>query len=205
MIIISHYITQKFGESTLSKSARGSAGKNQNRPASTKAPVDGLSSSAGATQEDLATSFAAGLYQSSPPEDLSNDSRRVWGVVDDALRTSEVIASVSSNVAAMEKCFHLAADNGRAYLSPTDGGVGLYRLFEEFDVIPAYISKKELKALFNLIIRAQTFQAGKQMKGPNGKDVISFVSFLKLLVMTCLHCLAKTSAFNSLYPTVKVI
>jgi hypothetical protein len=158
-----------------------------------------------ATLEGLVTSFAAGLCQTRPPEDLSDDSRRLWSAANDALRSPEVVSAVSGNIAGMEQCFLLAADSGRAYLSATDHGAGLYKLFEEFDVIPGYLSKKELKALFNLIVRAQTFHSGKQVKGPNGKDVISFVSFLKLLVMTCLHCLSKTSSFNSLYPTVKVM
>ena len=199
---------QRFGESTLNTKVRSAS----NAPA-LKPPSQEKNSGSGevssstyisATQHDLVQSFGVGLIQSNPPEDLSNESRRIWGVTDDALRSNDVVTIMSSNAAGMEKCFHLAADKGNAYLSPTEYGVGLYRIFEEFDVVPAYLTKKELKALFNLVVRAQTFQAGKQIKGPNGKDVITFVSFLKLLVMTCMHCLAKTSAFNSLYPTVKV-
>jgi len=171
----------------------------------------GGNQSAGGRQEghpssnhvELVSSFAAGLYQSTPPEDLSNENRRAWSVTDDALRSTEVINTISSNIAGMEKCFHLAADKGVAFLSPTDNGAGLYKLFEEFDVIPAYLSKKELKGLNNLIIRAQSLQFGKQLIGSNGKGAISLTSFLKLLVLTALHGLAKTSAFNSLYPTVK--
>jgi hypothetical protein len=147
------------------------------------------------------------LCQSAPGEDLSNDSRRIWGVANHALRSNEVVSMVSSNIAGMETCFKLAAGgNDGACLSPSEGGVGLYHIFEEFDVIPSYLSKKELKALFNLVVRAQTFESAsaQHMKGSNGKDVITFISFLKLLVMTSLYCLSKTSAFNSLYPTVKV-
>ena len=161
-------------------------------------------SSSSASHSDLVTSLGAGLNQTSAPDDLSNENRRVWGITDDALRSADVLTTISSNVAGMEKCFHLAADRDIAFLSPTDNGVGLYKLFEEFDVIPAYISKKELKGLFGLVIRAHAFETGKRLIGQNGKDAISFTSFLKLLVMSALHCLSKTSSFNSLYPTVKV-
>jgi hypothetical protein len=40
-------------------------------------------------------------------------------------------------------------------VSETGHSSGLYKLFEEFDVIPAYMNKKELKILFELISTSQ--------------------------------------------------
>jgi hypothetical protein len=66
---------------------------------------------------------------------------------------------LATNVIAIQSSFSLAAEPPNHRLafpvSETGNSAGLYRLFEEFDVVPAYLSKKELKNLLDLAFRFQ--------------------------------------------------
>ena len=42
-----------------------------------------------------------------------------------------------------------------AFYSASERGAGLARLFEEFDVIPTYLSRKELKSIAQLVLASQ--------------------------------------------------
>jgi hypothetical protein len=87
------------------------------------------------------------------------------------------------------------------------------------------MTKKELKLLFDLIIRSQVseplslsilllflfFTCSQSHSGPppasfissQGKEGIEFIYFLKLAVLVSIHCLSKTPSFSSLYSTPK--
>lgn len=194
-------MTKKFGQSSLGKISRSASSHppGQNKSTSSSQLSQSQSRSR-VTQDGFVKSFSAGLLSSSPPDDLSNEVRRAWIVTNDALPTSEVINVMVGNVAGMEKCFQLVCENDLAPLSHTELSVGLFKLFEEFDVIPAYLSKKDLKSLLQLCLRSQSMEAGTLLENKNS---LSFVTFMKLLVMSCLYCLSKTSTLNSLYPTIK--
>eukprot|EP00602_Paraphysomonas_sp_CaronLab_P008689 CAMPEP_0185036454 /NCGR_PEP_ID=MMETSP1103-20130426/29487_1 /TAXON_ID=36769 /ORGANISM="Paraphysomonas bandaiensis, Strain Caron Lab Isolate" /LENGTH=592 /DNA_ID=CAMNT_0027573995 /DNA_START=456 /DNA_END=2234 /DNA_ORIENTATION=+ len=157
---------------------------------------------------DLLDALEAGLLIS-PPENLSNEFRRLWSVTHGALTSKEIANLIATNAVALQNSFNIAAEPPSyrlAFLSSQSGNcAGLYRLMEEFDVIPTYMSKKELKSLFLLIVKAQE-KSGVPLASflsSKGKEGITYVNFLKLLVMIAIHCLSKTSAFNSLYTTVK--
>ena len=79
---------------------------------------------------------------------------------------------------------------------------GAFRLLEEYDVIPAYISKKEAKAAFLTLLTSQR-NAGAYSLGAGGGNGLDFVSFIKFMVLVAVLSLSKTSSFSALYSTVE--
>jgi hypothetical protein len=83
--------------------------------------------------------------------------------------------------------------------SPMNGikviGSIIYKLFEHFDVIPAYITRKELKLAYQIVVQSQI------SSGSNSpQNYLDFVGFIRLLVATSVYALSKTSAYANMYP-----
>lgn len=157
---------------------------------------------------DLMDNLSSGLF-SPPPDDLPSELRRLWSVTHESLHSREIVNLLATNVIAIQSSFSLAAEPPTYRLgflvSETGNSAGLYRLFEEFDVVPAYLTKKELKNLYDLTLRFQALSGAPpaSLISSQGKEGIELLSFMKLLLMTALFCLSKTQAFNSLYATPK--
>jgi len=83
--------------------------------------------------------------------------------------------------------------------SPVNGvkviGSIIYKLFEQFDVVPGYLSKKEIKLVYQIISQSQ------MSSGSNSpQNLLDFIGFVRLLVAISVYALSKTAAFQSKYP-----
>lgn len=75
-------------------------------------------------------------------------------------------------------------------------GRGVYKILEEFDVLPSYCSKKDVKTIFGLVINAE-------MPASSARGYMNFQTFVKLLVTLAVFCLSNPP-FSTLYQTSKV-
>ena len=71
-------------------------------------------------------------------------------------------------------------------------------MLEDFDVLPNYCTRKDVKILYQLIATSQPQLADGSALG------LDFLTYVRLLVMLVMYALAKTPAFSSLYGTPKV-
>ena len=62
-------------------------------------------------------------------------------------------------------------------------------------MIPQYISRKELKLAYQVIVQSQI---SSDSSAP--KNLLDFIGFVRLLVATSVYALSKTSAYVALYP-----
>ena len=86
--------------------------------------------------------------------------------------------------------------------SPIEGvkyiGSIVNKLFEEFDVIPSYMSRKELKLIYQVIVKSHASPSTQ-----NSANMLDFIGFVRLLVSAAVYALSKTSAYVTLYPEVE--
>jgi len=75
---------------------------------------------------------------------------------------------------------------------------GFYRLLEEYDITPAYISKKDVKLAFMIILASQR-NARSPASLVGGGSGLDFANFIKLMVLIAVISLSTASSFSSLY------
>jgi hypothetical protein len=197
---------------------KAKASSSANQPASSnqetsKSANDGLadaislvSSSGVLSKPDIdavISSFTSGMSGSIPPG--SGDEERVmWEYTDRALLSSDVVTRLVSSLPMLKSSFELMSTivEGTAILKLTNASnsSGAFRLLEEFDVVPTYLSMREVKKAFSLILAAQrNAKAASSLAG--GGTGIDFIHYIKFLVMLAVYGLSKTTAFVALYKT----
>lgn len=108
----------------------------------------------------MVNSLGDGLL-GSPSSTASNDEKLLWDMAHQALVSSEVLQLLVQEFSPLKSTFDLLANivEGIQVMKLTNSSSGgIYRLLEEFDVIPSYLSMKEAKLAFSLIISVQVFK-----------------------------------------------
>ena len=154
---------------------------------------------------DVLAGLRAGLCGPAPPT-MGAEEAEMWDMCNSALLAPEVASLLASNLGALKLSYDLFAE-------PVDGDVqclklinsssgGAYRLLEEYDVIPAYMSRKDFKAAFLLVLTSQrnVESSRNQHTHHSGLD---FVNYVKLLVLVAAASLSKTSSFSVQYASME--
>lgn len=153
--------------------------------------------------DTVVSSFTSGLSGSIPPGS-GDDERLMWENTDRALLSIEIVARLISSLPTLKLSFDLMSTvtEGTAVLKLTNASnsSGAFRLLEEFDVVPTYLSMREVKKAFSLILAAQR-NARTPSSLAGGGTGIDFAHFVKFLVMLSVYGLSKTTAFLALYKT----
>jgi hypothetical protein len=171
----------------------------------------------------VASNIRMGLVGPQPPT-LVADEVAMWGTVHRALTMPDVVNQLVPHLQNLKDCFDWVAEDieGTKIVKLTNpNGGGAARLLEAYDIIPAYLSKKEAKMAFFVILSSQvqfvidricdhsSFAYTMQRNAGNvptaaGSVGLEFSSFVKLLLLICIHSLSKASTFSSLYSTTEV-
>ena len=169
----------------------------------------------------LSVLSVSGLHGSySPPSTESalgrSEERRIWQATSSAMQTSkELQLLLSGSLATVEQCFNIYAAPAPAgsgnciRLSASSAPGGVYKLLEDFSVSPAYLNKKEAKALFALALASQkasrsAFYVATRAAVEGTVTVLDLTGFVIFIVLASCFALGRTAAFNSLYPTLEV-
>lgn len=142
-------------------------------------------------------SMAQGIVGQAPQRS-TDEERRLLMVADEALRNKEVIHLLGNAADILNQAFRLFFDVQEEGIALQHGkwGRGIYKLLEEFDILPSYCSKKDVKTIFALVIYAE-------MPASSARGYMNFHSFVKLLVTLAVFCLSNPP-FSALYQTSKV-
>lgn len=105
-------------------------------------------------------SLRAGLGNSHAPVNTSADEQRVWDAVHRSFLNQDVINMLINHTDVLKGLFDLFSDclEGVHIIKMTTssaGTGGVYRLLEHYDVIPALVTKIEVKTLFSLVAHSQ--------------------------------------------------
>jgi hypothetical protein len=152
----------------------------------------------------VAANIRMGLVGPQPPT-LTSEEVAMWGTVHRALTMPEVVNQVVPHLQCLKGSFDWVSEEiegSRVVRLTNSAGGGMARLLESYDIIPAYLTKKEAKMAFFVILSSQR-NAGN-VPAAAGSVGLEFSSFVKLLLLVCIHSLSKTSTFSSLYSTTEV-
>ena len=125
-------------------------------------------------------------------ESTNSSEKTVWRITAEALQNDKVVALLVANAVPLYKVFESCAapvDNVKAV------GSVVYKLLEEYDVLPQYITRKELKLIYQVINQSQI---NSQSSAP--PNLLDFPGLVRLLVACAVYALSKTSAYVALYP-----
>jgi hypothetical protein len=145
----------------------------------------------------FADSLAQGIVGQAPQRS-TDEERRLLMVADEALRNKDVTRLLANSAENLNKVFRFFFDVQEEGLALQHGkwGRGVYKMLEEFDVLPSYCSKKDAKTIFNLVIYAE-------MPASSARGYMNFHTFVKLMVTLAVFCLSNPP-FSTLYQTSKV-
>jgi hypothetical protein len=141
-----------------------------------------------------------GLVDPQPPT-LSKEERNMWEQGNSALTNMNVIEILSAQLANIKLPFDCLSEliEGVQVIKLTNSSSGgFYRLLEEYDIIPAYISKKDVKLAFMIILSSQR-NARSPASVVGGGSGLDFSNFVKLMVLIAVVSLSTASSFSSLY------
>lgn len=163
-------------------------------------PIGSFPFNANAVLRDL----QMGMVGLQPPT-LSTEERNMWEQTNTALNNSEVISLLASSLADIKLPYDCLSEvvDGIQILKLTNQQLGgAFRLLEEYDIIPPYMSKKDVKSAFMLILCSQrnSTSLASNVAGGSGLD---FPNFIKLMVLIAVVSLSKTSSFSSMYETLE--
>jgi hypothetical protein len=135
------------------------------------------------------------------PPTLSAEERNMWEQTNIALDNNDVISLLASSLTDIKLPYDCLSEvvDGVQILKLTNQQLGgTFRLLEEYDIIPPYMSKKDAKAAFMLILCSQrnSTSLASNVAGGSGLD---FPNFIKLMVLIAVVSLSKTSSFSSMY------
>ena len=125
-------------------------------------------------------------------ESTNASEKTVLRITAEALQNDKVVALLVANAVPLYKVFESCAapvDNVKAV------GSIVYKLMEEYDVLPQYITRKELKLVYQVINQSQI--SSESSAPPN---LLDFPGLVRLLVACAVYALSKTSAYVALYP-----
>jgi len=141
-----------------------------------------------------------GLIDPQPPT-LSKEERNMWEQANSALTNMNVIEILSAHLGTIKFPFDCLSEliEGVQVIKLTNSSSGgFYRLLEEYDITPAYISKKDIKLAFMIILASQR-NARSPASLVGGGSGLDFANFIKLMVLIAVVSLSTASSFSSLY------
>lgn len=144
----------------------------------------------------LQDSLAQGILGPLPARSTSEE-QRLLAVVSDAIRNREVSRLISFHGEQLSNVYNFYYDvqeEGVA-LNSSKWGRGIYKMLEDYDVVPSYCSKKDVKTIFGLVIYAE-------MPASAARGHMNFVSFVKLLATIAIFSLSNPP-LATLYQTPK--
>ena len=125
----------------------------------------------------------------------------MWEQGNSALTNMNVIEILSAQLATIKLPFDCLSEliEGVQVIKLTNSSSGgFYRLLEEYDIFPAYISKKDVKLAFMIILSSQR-NARSPASLVGGGSGLDFPNFVKLMVLISVVSLSTASSFSSLY------
>lgn len=170
-------------------------------------PSLSLGSSSSSSRSDIETwrsELSRGLVGNYPLTALPEEIQ-MWETTRAALQSTEVLSRLTAGLAVLKEVFELQAETVEGLrlmrlVSTGSSTAGLYYLLETYDVVPAYLSSREVKMAYALITSAQRYlKTPSSMAG--GGVGIDFIHFVKYLVMVSIFALSKATTLNSLYGT----
>jgi len=137
------------------------------------------------------------------PSDLSAEDAHIWSLAIDLMRDQNVLPLFESHSAHLMLVFDAFSTGSGAHHGHTvktltlgsSGGQhkGTLQMAIDFDIVPTFLTKKEIKGCYSVVSRMQ----GAESSATVGLD---FAGFIQLLGLLAVQALSKPS-FAQLYPT----
>lgn len=159
-----------------------------------------------------------GMIGPQPPT-LTSEEKMMWESAHNALMATEVVTLISNHLSPLKAAFDffsevISSRNGSSaqVLKLSNGrGIGAIKMLESYDIIHPYMSVKDAKSAFMLVLCSQR-NSNESVFGDDDDSVISnsnspanngldFCNYLKLLVLVATTSLSKTNTFSTLYST----
>jgi hypothetical protein len=192
--------------SARAKAARAAKAANAEKaPASvsSNSSAQGTSKQAHASHSRGAPAMPASAAGLNAPSDLSPEDTQTWSLAIDLMRDSGVLPLFETHSAHLMMVFDAystgsGAHHGHHVKTLTLGSSGgqhkgALQMAIDYDVVPSFLTKKEIKGCYSVVSRMQ----GAESSAAVGLD---FAGFIQLLGLMAVQALSKPS-FQHLYPT----
>ncbi len=161
-----------------------------------------------------------GMIGPQPPT-LSADEKMMWESAHNSLLTAEVITLITNHLSPLKTAFDFFSEiissisgvSAQVLKLNTGSGLGAIKMLESYNVIHPYISVKDAKSAFMLVLCSQrnsnesVFGSGNDddsvisNSNSSANNGLDFCNYLKLLVLIATSSLSKTNTFSTLYST----